>query len=397
MAGNRNIRTSKRRIILYVTLLLAVALLLCIFYFPAVLENQFNKKLDSERPLLSTQAKSLHQTLFIADLHADSLLWDRDLTQRSSQGHVDFPRLIEGNNALQTFSIVSKSPKNLNHQHNAPDSDNITLLAIAQLWPVKTWNSLLQRALYQSRKLYKFQQGSDDQFFIIKNKNELSTYLQLRKKNKKITAGWLSIEGAQVLEGNLENLPKLYDAGFRMIAPTHFFDTAISGSKHGIDKYGLTKLGKRWVAEMNKRNMIIDLAHASDQTIDDVLSLTTKPVFVSHTGVKGTCDNDRNLSDLQIKQIASNGGVIGVGFWPSATCGNDLNAIVKSIRYVANLVGVDHVAYGSDFDGAVATPIDASELPLLTQTLMDNGFSEAEIRKIAGENILNFLMNNLPE
>jgi membrane dipeptidase len=397
MTGNANKCISKRKIALCMILLLVVATLLFVFYFPAIIENKLNKKLDSEIPQLSPQAKSLHQTLFIADLHTDSLLWNRDLTQHHNQGHVDFPRLIEGNTALQTFSIVSKSPKNLNYQRNTPDSDNITLLAITQLWPVKTWNSLLQRALYQSQKLYKFQQASEGQFFVIRNKNELSTYLRLRKTNKNISAGWLSIEGAQVLEGKLENLSQLYDAGFRMIAPTHFFDTAISGSKHGVDKYGLTELGKRWVAEMNKRNMIIDLAHASDQTINDVLSLTSKPVIVSHTGVKGACDNNRNLSDQQIQQIASNGGVIGIGFWPSATCGNNLNAIAKSIRYVTNLVGIDHVAYGSDFDGAVATPIDTSEMSYLTQALIDNGFSEAEIRKISGGNTLKFLASNLPE
>ena len=397
MVSNTNSPTPKRRVLLYVTLLLVIAVSLFFLYFPSIIENKLNKKIDSEKPQLSSQAKSFHQTLLIADLHADSLLWNRDLTQHHNQGHVDFPRLIEGNTALQTFSIVSKTPKNINLQHNTPDSDNITLLAIAQLWPLKTWNSLLQRALYQSQKLYKFQQASDDQFFVITNKNELSTYLQLRETNKNISAGWLSIEGAQVLEGNLDNLSLLYDAGFRMIAPTHFFDTAISGSKHGVDKYGLTALGKRWVKEMNKRSMTIDLAHASDQTIDDVLSLTTKPVIMSHTGVKGTCDNNRNLSDQQIKNIAVNGGVIGIGFWPSATCGNNLNAIVKSIRYIANLVGVDHVAYGSDFDGAVTTPIDTSELSYLTQTLIENGFNESEIRKIAGENILNFLMDNFPE
>ena len=103
--------------------------------------------------VLSEQAKHLHQSLFIADLHADSLLWGRNLTHKSNYGHVDIPRLIEGNIAVQVFSVVTKSPRDLNLIKNSADSDNVTLLAIAQLWPLKTWFSLYERANYQVQKL----------------------------------------------------------------------------------------------------------------------------------------------------------------------------------------------------------------------------------------------------
>src|SRR6185436_4614468 len=104
------------------------------------------------------------------------------------------------------------------------------------------------------------------------------------------------------------------------------------------EKYGLTDKGKEMIRRMEAKGMLVDLAHASSKTIDDALTITAKPVVVSHTGVKGTCDNQRNLSDDQLKAIAKTGGVIGIGFWDTAVCGTDATAIAKAIRYTANLV-----------------------------------------------------------
>jgi microsomal dipeptidase-like Zn-dependent dipeptidase len=142
--------------------------------------------------------------------------------------------------------------------------------------------------------------------------------------------------------------------------------------------------------------MIVDVAHASARTIDDVLEIATRPVFVSHSGVKGTCDNQRNLSDEHLKGIARTGGVIGIGFWDTAVCGKDATAIAKGIRYAANLIGVDHVGLGSDFDGAVITPFDASGLVQITDALLAEGFSDDDIGKIMGRNVLRLLIQNLP-
>jgi len=96
--------------------------------------------------------------------------------------------------------------------------------------------------------------------------------------------------------------------------------------------------------------------------ISDVLEISTRPVVVSHTGVKGTCNNARNLSDEQLKGIAKTGGIIGIGYWETAVCGRDAKAIARAIRYTANVAGVDHVALGSDFDGAVTEPFDTTGL-----------------------------------
>jgi microsomal dipeptidase-like Zn-dependent dipeptidase len=147
---------------------------------------------------------------------------------------------------------------------------------------------------------------------------------------------------------------------------------------------------------MEQKKMIVDLAHASDRTVDDVLSMATRPVVVSHAGVRGTCDNRRNLSDTQLRAIAGNGGVVGIGYWPTAVCGKDARAIARAIRHAVRVAGIGHVGLGSDFDGAVTTPFDAAGLPLLTEALLAEGFTEEDVARIMGGNVLGLLERGLP-
>jgi membrane dipeptidase len=119
-------------------------------------------------------------------------------------------------------------------------------------------------------------------------------------------------------------------------------------------------------------------------------------VLSSHGGMRGTCDNHRSLTDDQARAIAASGGVIGIGFWPRATCGDDVAAIVRALRYAVDLVGVEHVALGSDFDGSVQVPFDASGLPLLTEALLQAGFGPADIEKVMGGNVVRVLQAMLP-
>jgi microsomal dipeptidase-like Zn-dependent dipeptidase len=272
----------------------------------------------------------------------------------------------------------------------------ITVLAMAQRWPPRTWGSLKERALYQAEKLHEFAARSQGKLVLIKTATDLQSYLARRKTDRDLTAGFLGIEGAQVLEGDLANIDVLFDAGFRMMAPTHFFDNDIAGSAHGVDKGGLTEKGREMIRRMEAKRMLVDVAHASPQTIDDVLAIATKPVLVSHTGVKGTCDGPRNLSDDHVKRIAATGGVIGIAYFDAAVCTTDVRAIVKAIRYTADLAGVEHVGLGSDFDGAVSTPFDTADLVQLTEALMAAGFSETEIGLIMGGNVIRVLRENLP-
>jgi membrane dipeptidase len=379
--------------IVLLILCLVVAVLLTA---PRLVDEDQNKVLKKPPYAAPERAAHLHQDLTIADLHADSLLWGRDLSQRSTYGHVDIPRLVEGNVALQVFSLPTKSPHGLNIESNEDKNDDIYWLAIVGRWPLRTWNSLTERALYQARRLHAMASGSRGGFVVIESSADLASYLERRQSNRKLTAGLLSIEGAHALDGKLENLDVLYRAGYRMMSPSHFFDNDIGGSAAGVHKTGLTEKGREWVRRMEARHMIVDLAHASPKTIDDVLAMATRPVVVSHTGVKGTCDNNRNLSDDQIRAIAAQGGLIGIGYWDTANCGTDARAIVKAMRYVSQQVGAEHVALGSDFDGAVTTPFDTTGLAQITDAMLKAGYSEQEIRIIMGENVVRFLQENLP-
>jgi membrane dipeptidase len=385
-----------KKIFLALFVIMCVSLLGMFTILPSRIENSLNQTISLPPYQVSIQAKTLHQQLFVSDLHADSLLWNRNLLERANRGHVDVPRLIEGNVALQAFTIVSKSPRGLNIEFNEDKSDNITLLAFVNLWPLKTLTSLKERALFQAAKLHEYAGNSGGKLTVIKTKNDLATYVTRREKESGITAGWLGIEGAQVLEGKVENVDVIFEAGFRMMSPAHFFDTEIGGSAHGVNKGGLTDLGKEVIKRMEEKKMFVDLAHASPQTIEDVLAIASRPIIVSHTGVRGTCDNRRNLSDEQLVRIAKTGGVIGIGFWETATCGTNAQAIAKAIRHAATIAGIDHIGLGSDYDGSVIEPFDTTGVALITEALSATGFSEEEIKKIMGGNVQKLLLEHLP-
>ncbi|CDM89357.1 dipeptidase [Xenorhabdus bovienii] len=368
-----------------------------IFFFvlPRLIETRMNRVIGVT-DIATQTAVDLHKRLQIADLHADTLLWGRDLLDRSTRGQVDIPRLIDGNVAVQVFAVVSKSPRGLNIEKNSAETDNVTLLALAQRWPWRTLFSLKERALYQAARLHEAAARSNGKLVVIKSRADLKAFLERRRSDPKIVGALLASEGAQVLEGDPANVDVLFEAGYRMMAPTHFFDTELGGSAHGIEKGGLTAAGADMVRRMEARSMIIDLAHASTKTIDDILAIATRPVVVSHTGVKGTCDNIRNLSDDQLRRIAAKGGLIGIGFWDKAVCDPTPTGIAKAQIYAANIAGDDHVALGSDFDGAVEMPFDATGLVSVTDALLKNGAQPERIAKLMGENQIRFLLENLP-
>lgn len=378
------------------TLVLLVVGLLVFFNVPTIVDGHMNTVTHPAPYAASAPATATHQTLFVADLHDDALLWNRDLLQRYERGHVDLPRLLDGHVALQVFATVTKTPKGLNYERNGSDTDSITLLAMAQRWPTDTWNSLLARALYMGEKLHRAAQDSQGRLVVVKSRQDLQAFIQAWSQDSHRVAAILATEGLHPLEGKLENVDRLYDAGFRITGLTHFFDNEVGGSAHGLEKGGLTPFGRQVVARLQEKGMLIDLAHASKPLIDDVLAMAKRPVLVSHTGVAGTCPGPRNLTDDHLKRIAATGGVVGIGYWDGAVCQPDVPAIVKAIRYAVDQVGVAHVGLGSDFDGATRMPFDATGLPQLTEGLMAAGFSAGDIRAIMGGNVQRLLLQTLP-
>ena len=346
---------------------------------PGMVEKYANKVTEHLPFKISQAARNMHDELIILDWHSDSLLWNRNLLKRSDYGHMDIPRLAEGNVAIQMFTVVTKTPRGTNYESNTAGSDIITLLAIAQLWPPATWSSLYERALYQSHRLHDCAASEPDRLKIIRRQSDFTKALQERSNTKSndsgnVVLGLLGIEGCHCLEGKPENVKGLYDAGYRMISLHHFFDNELGGSQHGISRGGLTEFGRQVVRELERLEIIIDVAHSSPEVVDDVLKIATRPVVVSHTGVQGICRTPRNFSDEQMQRIAEQGGLICIGYWEGAVCDISPDGIVKSLRYAIDLVGEDHVALGSDFDGSTTTAFDTSELSILTQKNDGSGF-----------------------
>lgn len=378
--------------------ILVIIYIVCVFVVPDMLDRKHNVTITPPPYKVSTQAQALYNSLdFIADLHCDALLWSRDLTKKNELGHVDFPRMQEANMALQAFTIVTKSPSGQNFSKNSGDGfDNITMLNFFQGRPISNWFSLYERAAYQSQKLHGFSRDYNDEFIVVASKEDFETLLNRRKTNKNVIGGFLGIEGGHCLEGKIDNLDKLFNEGVRMLGPTHFFDNELGGSAHGISKEGLTDFGRQVIDRMNQLGIIIDLAHASPKMIDDVLAQTQQPVIVSHTGVKGTNDSPRNLSDEHIKMIAEGGGLIGIAYFKGAVKAPLTKGIVDAMRYVKSIAGVQCIALGSDYDGSMTAPFDVTGLPLLVEEMINQGFSTEEITAIMGGNVKKYMRNNLP-
>ena len=379
------------------SLLVVIALGAAAFFTlaPGMIERGLNQIDGKPLPQVGERAKALHRTLAIVDLHSDSLLWSRDFLDRAERGHMDLPRLEEGNVALQVLASTTKSPKDQNYDANGADSDNITGLVIAQLQPVRTWNSLLERSLWHATKLDRTVADAMGTLTKVIATPELDAMLERRAKGGPAMGALLSIEGLQNLEGKAANLDKLYAAGFRMAGLTHFFDNELAGSMHGLKKGGLTPLGRDVIRRMEDKGMIVDIAHCSRQCVTEILAIARRPVVSSHGGVQATCKVNRNLSDEHIRGVAKTGGIIGIGYWDGAICDTDPKSVAKAMKHVRDLVGIDHVALGSDYDGATTVRFDTSKLVQVTQALLDAGFTHDEIRAVMGGNAVRLLREGL--
>jgi membrane dipeptidase len=384
-----------RKWILGLAALLVVAAAGFFGILPGYVEASMNKIDGKPLPKVSAEAIALHKTLTIVDLHSDTLMWKRDMLDKADRGHMDLPRLQAGNVALQVFSSVSKTPKGQNYDANGANSDNITLLAFAQLQPVRTWNSLLERSLWHATKLDRAMAADANLSKIAASGNVDSLLTKRAEKGASQIGAMLSIEGLQNLEGKAENLDKLYAAGFRMAGITHFFDNELAGSMHGIKKGGLTPFGRSIITRMEDIGMIVDIAHCSQSCVTEILGMARRPVVSSHGGVQATCKVNRNLSDEHIRGLAKTGGIIGIGYWDAAVCDTSPKSIAAAMKHVRDLVGIEHVALGSDYDGATTVRFDTSHLVQVTQALLDAGFTADEIRAVMGGNAIRLLREGL--
>lgn len=207
-------------------------------------------------------------------------------------------------------------------------------------------------------------------------------------------AGMFGVEGGHSIENSLEKLENLYNAGMRYMTITwnNALDWAIPHSSPNSLTQGLSEFGKDVIRKMDTLGIVIDVSHVGIKTIQDILEVTTNPIIASHSGARAITNNSRNLYDWQIQDIANSGGVIGVVFYPNFLTGTNnanIQNVIQHIDHIVNLVGINHVAIGSDFDGIGVTPVgleNVSKFPNLTFALLQRGYSQEEVEKILGKN-----------
>ncbi len=385
-----------KKVLVSLAVLLVAGLVAFHTIVPVIVDGRMNTVVSTEIPAVSPEASALHRRLFVADLHADELLWGRDLLERVDRGHVDLPRLQEAKVALQVFSAVTKTPRGMNYDQNTDETDNILLLSLAQRWPKETQSSLRARAVYQAEKLHDAALRAGGALTVITSRDTLLAFAQRRGGDPLQVGALLAIEGLHALDGALASVDVLFAHGYRMMGLVHFFDNEVAGSAHGVTHGGLTPLGRQVVARMEQLGIIVDLAHASTQTVQEVLQLATRPVVVSHTGVAAVCPGPRNLTDDQLRAIAANGGLIGIGYWDGAVCEPTIEKITAAIMHAVKVMGVQHVALGSDFDGATKTPWDTRGVIVVTDALLKAGMDADDVARVMGRNTLDFLLRTLP-
>lgn len=279
-------------------------------------------------------------------------------------------------------------------------------------FPPRAVFSLLHRALHQAARMRRFAARSHGALQLITSRAQLDAYVanrtssclaaapsssssSSRRRRCDFTAGVLGVEGAHALEGDVRNLDVLHDAGFRLMGLQHFADNAAGGSAHGTHRGGLTPWGRQLLGSLASKGWVVDLAHSSREVIADAiaqLAATGRPFLVSHTGAGAVCggQEERALSDDQLRDVASAGGVVGVGYWKEVTCGTTVDAVADVIMHVVSVAGARAAALGSDWDGGVAVPpgLDAGGVAQVTGALRARGLDGQDLADVMGGNAL---------
>ena len=325
---------------------------------------------------VSEETRDFHERSFVIDLHTDSLIAARSLgrdlsrTHRAPRGlqpwmlHTDVPRLKAGGVNALFFGIVTHP------------------------WPHKAAGRAMRNLRY-------------GKFVIKKNASSMAlatTPAEIASANAQgKIAALFGVEGMHMLSGRLEAIEEFYDQGVRYITLAHFTSNrfAVSSADPFRKEASLSGPGAAAVEVMNALGMVIDLAHVNTRLIGEVCRMTAQPVIVSHGAAAAIRPTFRNLSDEDIRNVANTGGVIGIIYsteWLGPK-GADvhLGAVVDHADHIRKLVGIDHIALGSDWDGFIATPPempDSAGLPALTQLFFDRGYSHDEVAKILGLNFM---------
>ena len=334
---------------------------------------------------VSVDIAAIHERVAIADGHADSLMWNRDLNQFSEKGHVDFHRLREGGVKIQAFTVVTRG---------FPVVDGFGAFAMKQGWPSESRKSEWARCQFQVEKLHEYCTASNNSAAVTSSGDRLEENL----KSKRISAV-IGIEGGHAIEDDVTRVKALYDRGVRFMSLTHLSNNSLGGTSTPLSgNRPLTAWGREVLDAMAQVGMSVDVAHASDSMLPEVLNHPKARPFCSHGGVRGATDLWRNLPDSALKAIADRGGVVGVIFAPQYVGGRQFDDVCRHIEHAVAVMGEDGVALGSDFDGMVPLPKgmrDVRDLPKLTEALLRRGMTVRVVEKVLGENFRRFWRETL--
>lgn len=241
-------------------------------------------------------------------------------------------------------------------------------------------------------KFYEEYNKNTDKMYLIKEKSDI-------KESLEKLGIILTIENGSAIDDNIENVDKLYNRGIRVMSITWNSDNKLGCGALTTNDTGLTNFGKEYIKKLNELNIIVDVSHASSNTFYDTLKCTEKPIIATHSCVKKICNHPRNLTDEQIKEIANIGGVIGICFnatFLSNSGKANSDDIIYHIEHIINLVGEEHVGFGSDFDGMkkksyLSDIKGVKDLDIIIEKLKKIGLNDTQINKITGENFLRVL------
>ncbi|MGZ6259987.1 MAG: dipeptidase [Candidatus Limnocylindrales bacterium] len=333
------------------------------------------------------EAAAFHASLPVVDLLVGTALFQRDFLGARRGGHVDLPRARAGGLDLVGFSIATRFP-DLAGRLSTP---HFAALGI----PVRGRTDI-QLAEAFVRRIEGWAAGSGGGLVLARTQESFGSV-----GHDGALRAFIGVQGGQVLGGDLRNVAGLRRLGVRMLGLAHVMDSDVAGSGSGRHAGGVTGFGWEAIAELERQDILIDLAHASSATIREAAPLLRPPFLVSHTGFRALAGEPsswrrysaatRNLSDADARLVAEAGGLIGVTLAVPLVGGPSMASVVRAFEHAVELAGPEHVALGSDFDGALPMPFDVTGLPALTAALLAAGFGREIVAGILGGNALRVL------